>query len=52
MTFTARHWALLAACASLLLVISANWEFARLAFDTAPGCVAVDAARPAAKPAC
>ncbi|MDR7127376.1 hypothetical protein [Pseudotabrizicola sp. 4114] len=47
-----RHWAILAACAGLVLVLAANWQFVRLAFDTAPGCVLVDAARPAAKPAC
>ena len=47
-----RHWAVFAALAGLALVIVANWQFVRLAFDTAPGCVTVDAARPAAKPAC
>ena len=52
MTIAPRHWAILAACAGLSLVIAANWQFMRLAFDTAPGCVPVDAARPAAKPAC
>jgi hypothetical protein len=47
-----RHLAILAACTGLALVIAANWQFVRLAFDTAPGCVLVDTARPAAKPAC
>ncbi len=47
-----RHWALLGAAAVLALVVAANWQFVRLAFDTAPGCVPIDAARPAAKPAC
>ena len=47
-----RHWALLAASAALALVIAANWQFMRLAFDTAPGCVPVDASLPAANPAC
>lgn len=47
-----RHWAILAALAGLALVIAANWQFVRLAFDSAPGCVPVDATRPAAKPAC
>lgn len=52
MILASRHWAILAAMAALALVIAANWQFIRLAFDTAPGCVPVDAARPAAKPAC
>lgn len=52
MTIAPRHLAILAACAGLSLVIAANWQFVRHAFDTAPGCVPVDAARPAAKPAC
>lgn len=47
-----RHWAILAALAALSVVAAANWQFVRLAFDTAPGCVPVDANRPAAKPAC
>ena len=47
-----RHWAMLVTLAALALVVVANWQFVRLAFDTAPGCVPVDAARPAAKPAC
>ena len=47
-----RHWAIFAACAGVALVIAANWQFMWLAFDTAPGCVPVDAAHPAAKPAC
>ncbi len=47
-----RHWAIFAACAGVALVIVANWQFMWLAFDTAPGCVPVDAAHPAAKPAC
>jgi hypothetical protein len=47
-----RHWAMLAASAGLALVIIANWQFVALAFDSNPGCVAEDAARPAAKPAC
>ena len=47
-----RHWAALAACAGLALVITANWQFVRLAFDSAPGCVPVAAVRSAAKPAC
>jgi hypothetical protein len=42
----------MAATAGLALVIAANWQFVRLAFETAPGCVPVDAARPAAKPGC
>lgn len=52
MTVAPRHWAILAAFAALALVIAANWQMVRLAFDTAPGCVPVDAARPAAKPDC
>lgn len=47
-----RHWAAFATGAGLTLVVAANWHFVRLAFDTAPGCVSVDVARPAAKPAC
>lgn len=47
-----RHWAIFAACAGVALVIAANWQFMWLAFDTAPGCVSVDANHPAAKPAC
>jgi hypothetical protein len=47
-----RHWAILAVLAGVALVIASNWQFVRLAFDTAPGCVPVDADRPAAKPAC
>ena len=52
MTISPRYWAILAAIAALVLVIAANWHFVKLAFDTAPGCVPVDAARPPAKPAC
>ncbi len=52
MILAPRHWAILVATAGLALVIAANWQFVKLAFDTAPGCVPVDAARPAAKPAC
>lgn len=47
-----RHWAIFAALAGVALVIAANWQFVRLAFDTDPGCVPVDTDRPAAKPAC
>ena len=52
MTAAPRHWVILAATAAAALVLAANWQFVRLAFDTAPGCVQVDAVRPAAKPAC
>lgn len=52
MTPAPRHWAALAASAGLALVVAANWQFVQLAFETAPGCVPEDTARPAAKPAC
>lgn len=52
MTLAPRHWAIFAACVGLTLVVAANWRFVHLAFDSAPGCVTVDASRPAAKPAC
>ncbi len=52
MILAPRHWAMLATTTALAVFIAANWHFVWLAFDTAPGCVAIDAARPAAKPAC